>query len=70
MFRAIILPEQSLASEKAGLAVSKKGLTLKELLQQTSHHNAKVCRGRDEHGTRSVPKVPVPKNRKSGYRYQ
>uniref|UniRef100_A0A251VL71 Putative armadillo-type fold protein n=1 Tax=Helianthus annuus TaxID=4232 RepID=A0A251VL71_HELAN len=40
----IILPEQSLASEKAGLAVSKKGLTLKELLQQTSHHNAKVCR--------------------------
>lgn len=42
---AIILPEQSLASEKAGLAVSKKGLTLKELLQQTSHHNAKVRRG-------------------------
>ncbi|KAJ0941398.1 putative testis-expressed protein 10/pre-rRNA-processing protein Ipi1 [Helianthus annuus] len=31
--KAIILPEQSLASEKAGLAVSKKGLTLKELLQ-------------------------------------
>nr|GMD31006.1 testis-expressed sequence 10 protein-like [Ipomoea batatas] len=28
--------------EKAGLAVSKKGLTLKELLQQTSHHNARV----------------------------
>lgn len=42
--KAIILPEQSLASEKAGLAVSKKGLTLKELLQQTSHHNAKVRR--------------------------
>ncbi|XP_060196534.1 uncharacterized protein LOC132625915 isoform X2 [Lycium barbarum] len=40
--KAIILPEQSIASEKAGLAVSKKGLTLKELLQQTSHHNAKV----------------------------
>ncbi|MCE0480943.1 hypothetical protein HAX54_038252 [Datura stramonium] len=40
--KAIILPEQSVASEKAGLAVSKKGLTLKELLQQTSHHNAKV----------------------------
>ncbi|TXG58144.1 hypothetical protein EZV62_015973 [Acer yangbiense] len=39
---AIVLPEQSVASEKAGLAVSKKGLTLKELLQQTSHHNAKV----------------------------
>ncbi|KAK9052330.1 hypothetical protein SSX86_028959 [Deinandra increscens subsp. villosa] len=42
--KAIILPEQSLASEKGGLAVSKKGLTLKELLQQTSHHNAKVRR--------------------------
>ncbi|KAI3813070.1 hypothetical protein L1987_17786 [Smallanthus sonchifolius] len=42
--KAIILPEQTLASEKAGLAVSKKGLTLKELLQQTSHHNAKVRR--------------------------
>nr|XP_016490996.1 PREDICTED: uncharacterized protein LOC107810706 [Nicotiana tabacum] len=40
--KAIILPEQSVASEKAGLAVSKKGLTLKELLQQTGHHNAKV----------------------------
>ncbi|KAK4371770.1 hypothetical protein RND71_007154 [Anisodus tanguticus] len=40
--KAIILPEQSIASEKAGLAVSKKGLTLKELLQQTSHHNVKV----------------------------
>ncbi|XP_049371203.1 uncharacterized protein LOC125836149 isoform X1 [Solanum verrucosum] len=40
--KAIILPEQSIASDKAGLAVSKKGLTLKELLQQTSHHNAKV----------------------------
>ncbi|WOH06224.1 hypothetical protein DCAR_0625647 [Daucus carota subsp. sativus] len=40
--KAIILPEQSVASDKAGLAVSKKGLTLKELMQQTSHHNAKV----------------------------
>ncbi|KAL2503103.1 ARM repeat superfamily protein [Forsythia ovata] len=40
--KAIVLPEQSIASEKAGLAVSKKGLTLKELLQQTSHHNSKV----------------------------
>lgn len=40
--KAIILPEQSVASEKGGLAVSKKGLTLKELLQQTSHHNVKV----------------------------
>ncbi|KAF9606386.1 hypothetical protein IFM89_025075 [Coptis chinensis] len=42
--KAIILPEQSMASEREGLAVSKKGLTLKELLQQTSHHNAKVRR--------------------------
>ncbi|KAH8494166.1 hypothetical protein H0E87_020797, partial [Populus deltoides] len=39
---AIVLPKQSAASEKAGLAVSKKGLTLKELLQHTSHHNVKV----------------------------
>ncbi|KAI9115572.1 hypothetical protein K1719_013241 [Acacia pycnantha] len=42
--KAIILPEQRVASEKAGLAVNKKGLTLKELLQQTSHHNLKVRR--------------------------
>ncbi|XVE75869.1 hypothetical protein DITRI_Ditri12bG0126200 [Diplodiscus trichospermus] len=42
--KAIILPEQSVATNKEGLAVSKKGLTLKELLQQTSHHNAKVRR--------------------------
>lgn len=42
---AIVLPEQSVASEKAGLAVSRKGLTLKELLQQTSHHNSKVRKG-------------------------
>ncbi|KAG2683092.1 hypothetical protein I3760_10G016800 [Carya illinoinensis] len=42
--KAIILPEQSVASEKQGLAVNKKGLTLKELLQQTSHHNPKVRR--------------------------
>ncbi|KAH1150736.1 hypothetical protein AAZX31_16G089600 [Glycine max] len=42
--KAIVLPEQSLAAEKAGLAVNKKGLTLKELLQQTSHHNPKVHR--------------------------
>ncbi|KAM1650142.1 hypothetical protein ACFXTN_002886 [Malus domestica] len=40
--KAIVLPEQSVASEKAGLAVNKKGLTLKELLQQTSHYNPKV----------------------------
>ncbi|KAK8466466.1 hypothetical protein PHAVU_008G104000 [Phaseolus vulgaris] len=42
--KAIVLPEQSIAAEKAGLAVNKKGLTLKELLQQTSHHNPKVRR--------------------------
>lgn len=42
---AIVLPEQSVVSEKAGLAVSRKGLTLKELLQQTSHHNSKVRKG-------------------------
>ncbi|XP_073066794.1 uncharacterized protein [Primulina eburnea] len=40
--KSIVLPEQSIASDKTGLAVSKKGLTLKELLQQTSHHNSKV----------------------------
>ncbi|GAB4849228.1 hypothetical protein Ancab_004039 [Ancistrocladus abbreviatus] len=40
--KAIILPEQSVVAEKAGLAVSNKGLTLKELLQQTSHYNSKV----------------------------
>ncbi|XP_061963933.1 uncharacterized protein LOC133688459 [Populus nigra] len=40
--RAIVLPEQSVASEKAGLAVDKKDLTLKELLQHTSHQNAIV----------------------------
>ncbi|KAG7022980.1 Testis-expressed protein 10 [Cucurbita argyrosperma subsp. argyrosperma] len=43
--KAIILPEQSVASEKAGLAVNKKGLTLKELLQQTSHYNYKIRKG-------------------------
>uniref|UniRef100_A0A1J3JH12 Testis-expressed sequence 10 protein-like protein n=1 Tax=Noccaea caerulescens TaxID=107243 RepID=A0A1J3JH12_NOCCA len=40
--KAIILPEQSVGAEKSGIATSKKGLTLKELLQQTSHHNPKV----------------------------
>ncbi|KAL9247043.1 hypothetical protein vseg_020514 [Gypsophila vaccaria] len=43
-FKAIVLPEQSVASDKAGLALSKKGQSLKELLQQTSHHNVKVRR--------------------------
>lgn len=42
--KALVLPEQSVASDKAGLAVSGKGLTLKELLHQTSHHNPKVRR--------------------------
>lgn len=42
--KAIVLPEQSVAAERTGLAVSRKGLTLKELLQQTSHHNSKVRR--------------------------
>lgn len=42
--KAIILPEQSVASEKEGWAVNKKGLTLKELLQQTSHYSPKVRR--------------------------
>ncbi|XP_058003358.1 uncharacterized protein LOC110634711 isoform X7 [Hevea brasiliensis] len=41
-FKAIIIPEQSVASDKMSLGVSKKGLTLKELLQRTSHRNAKV----------------------------
>lgn len=40
--KAIILPEQTVAIEKEGLAINKKGLTLKELLQQTSHHNIKM----------------------------
>ncbi|EPS70426.1 hypothetical protein M569_04331 [Genlisea aurea] len=40
--KAIVLPEQSIVSQKEGLAVSHKGLTLKELLQHTNHHNAKV----------------------------
>ncbi|KAK7244813.1 hypothetical protein RIF29_39640 [Crotalaria pallida] len=43
-FKAIVLPEQSVAAEKVGFAVNKKGLTLKELLQKTSHHNAKARR--------------------------
>ncbi|KAH7679365.1 Pre-rRNA-processing protein Ipi1 N-terminal protein [Dioscorea alata] len=30
------------ASERSGMVVNKKGLTLRELLQQTSHHNAKI----------------------------
>jgi hypothetical protein len=42
---AIVLPEQSMASERAGMAVNKRGLTLRELLQQTGHYNANVRRG-------------------------
>ncbi|AEE82411.1 Rix1 complex component [Arabidopsis thaliana] len=39
---AMILAEQNVAAEKSGLATSKKGLTLKDLLPQTSHCNAKL----------------------------
>lgn len=46
MCTAIVLPEQSMASERAGMAVNKRGLTLRELLQQTVHYNAKVRRGK------------------------
>ena len=35
--KAIILQGQSVASEKAGLAVNQRGLTLKELLQPNNH---------------------------------
>ncbi|KAK1277916.1 hypothetical protein QJS04_geneDACA014799 [Acorus gramineus] len=42
---AIVLLEQSLASDWSGLAVSKKGLTLKEQLQQSSQHNPKMRKG-------------------------
>ncbi|MQL94185.1 hypothetical protein Taro_026833, partial [Colocasia esculenta] len=40
--KAIVLPEQSVVSERSGLAVSSRGLTLRELLQQTSHHSTKT----------------------------
>ncbi|KAF6148879.1 hypothetical protein GIB67_014250 [Kingdonia uniflora] len=43
--RAIVVPEQSLVSDRTGLAQSNKGLTLKELLQQSSHTNVKSRRG-------------------------
>jgi len=33
-----------MASERAGMAVNKRGLTLRELLQQTAHYNANVRR--------------------------
>ncbi|PON97424.1 Pre-rRNA-processing protein IPI1/Testis-expressed sequence 10 protein [Trema orientale] len=39
--KAIILPEQSVAADKSGLAVNKRGLTLKQLLDQSSHCSAK-----------------------------
>ena len=45
LWTAIILPEQSVAADKGGLAVNKRGVTLKELLQQSSHRNAKVRKG-------------------------
>jgi len=34
-----------MASERTGMAVNKRGLTLRELLQQTGHYNANVRRG-------------------------
>ncbi|KAH9289300.1 hypothetical protein KI387_033417, partial [Taxus chinensis] len=40
--KAIVLPEQSVAVEKKGLAVNRKQQTLKELLMQTTHHNVNV----------------------------
>ncbi|CAD7697967.1 unnamed protein product [Ostreobium quekettii] len=42
--RTIGLPEQSIAQDKDGAAVSKRNLTLKELLSQLSHYSAKVRR--------------------------
>eukprot|EP01018_Ginkgo_biloba_P003706 Gb_00827 [translate_table: standard] len=42
MWTTIILPEQSLALDKEGFAVNRKQQTLKELLMQTTHHNAHV----------------------------
>ncbi|XP_066347766.1 uncharacterized protein [Miscanthus floridulus] len=42
--KVIVLPEQSMASERTGIAVNKRGLTLRELLQQTGHYNANVRR--------------------------
>ncbi|KAL1196940.1 hypothetical protein V5N11_024740 [Cardamine amara subsp. amara] len=40
--KAIVIPEQSVAAEKSDFATSKKGLTLDELLKQTSHPNSKI----------------------------
>uniref|UniRef100_A0A1D1Z3Z9 Testis-expressed sequence 10 n=1 Tax=Anthurium amnicola TaxID=1678845 RepID=A0A1D1Z3Z9_9ARAE len=40
--KAIVLPEQSVVSERSGLAVSSRGLTLREELQRTSHPSAKT----------------------------
>ncbi|KAM0866067.1 hypothetical protein ACQ4PT_042862 [Festuca glaucescens] len=42
--KMIVLPEQSMASERAGMAVNKRGLKRRELLQQTVHYNPKVRR--------------------------
>ncbi|XP_020528524.1 testis-expressed protein 10 homolog isoform X3 [Amborella trichopoda] len=42
--KAIILPEQSVATEKEGLSVNSRRQTLKELLMQTQHHNRKIRR--------------------------
>jgi hypothetical protein len=51
---AIVLPEQSMALERAGMAVNKRGLTLQELLQQTGHYNANVRRGEPVHLTQNT----------------
>ncbi|KAJ3700007.1 hypothetical protein LUZ61_003712 [Rhynchospora tenuis] len=42
--KAIVLPEQTMVADRTDMAVSKKGLTLRELLQQTSHYNSKFRR--------------------------
>ncbi|KAF3322916.1 testis-expressed sequence 10 protein isoform X8 [Carex littledalei] len=42
--KAIVLPEQTLVADRTDMAVNRKGLTLRELLQQTSHHNSKFRR--------------------------
>lgn len=34
-----------MAADRGGLAVNKRGLTLAELLNQTSHHNVKIRKG-------------------------
>jgi hypothetical protein len=45
---AIVLPEQTIVADRTDMAVNRKGLTLRELLQQTSHHNSKFRRGNSD----------------------